>query len=64
MVLGGDVWGKFVMCFEINPILNILEVLLTIFPITLKNHNSTDYLLLCKYYHLYAGALPINTAGY
>jgi hypothetical protein len=26
----GVVWGKFVVCFEINPILCILEVLLII----------------------------------
>jgi len=30
VVLGGIVWGKFVVCFEINPILYILEVLLII----------------------------------
>jgi hypothetical protein len=30
VVLGGIVWGNFVMCFEKNFILYILEVLLTI----------------------------------
>jgi len=30
VVLGGVVWEKFVVYFEINPILYILEVLLTI----------------------------------
>jgi len=30
VVLGGVVRGKFVVCFEINPILYILEVLLII----------------------------------
>ena len=30
MVLGGVVWRRFVVCFEINPILYILEALLII----------------------------------
>ena len=40
--MGVVVRGKFVVCFEINPILYILEVLLTINQ--LKCHNLEDLL--------------------